>query len=422
MNNSNFIDKVYGIIGFIWLLFMLMFPSDFKELKYMSLIILLLISFFEFFSRKKRISRNLILGIFIWLTYFLFSLLFGFFRGYSLDFSLISMYFITPLASMFLSNIINNEERFMSLNKMLILITFMIVSLDVIYILNRMGIISIPIDLNSPIFGSVFVNNQKLEFRITNQSSLIFLIPYIATLNFTHGYTNKKEKYLVITTLFLGVIVALLSGRRAFQIVVAISILLVIILLKFKKETFKFGRRKNPIKRLCQVLVVILVMISSYNWLGKALGLENLMGSVYQTFLSAFDFSAGSGEIRSNQTSMLINGWSNSPLIGNGLNSYLKNLIRSSKTPWSYEMVYFALLYQTGIIGITIFFGTVYFIIKKLYKRISTYESVTSNYFFAIMIGFISFIIAGASNPMVYYVWAWAFALIAYQLPTDSVD
>jgi len=423
VDNSKFINKIYGVIGFIWLLFMLMFPSDFQEVKYLTLIVLLVLSFFEIIVRRKRINQNLFIGIFIWLTYFLFSLAFGFFKGYYIDyidFSLISIYFITPIAAFLLSNIIDNDEKFVSLNKMLIVITFMIVVLDIVYILNRLAIVSLPFDLNSSIFGSVVVEDQTLEFRITNQSSLMFLWPYLFALNYSHEYTSKKEKYLIRVTIFLGFIVALLSGRRAFQAVIAISILLSMILLKLKKGKIQFVRKSNPIKWLLQILLVIVVIISSYNWLGKVLELDNFMNSVYNTFLSAFDFSSGSGYIRAQQVSMLIEGWVDSPLIGNGLNSYLSNNIASLTTPWSYETVYLALLYQTGIVGITIFFGSVYFIAKKTYNKINFEKTLTSSYFFGILVGFICFVIAGSTNPMVYYIWAWSFAMISYSINRED--
>jgi hypothetical protein len=43
-------------------------------------------------------------------------------------------------------------------------------------------------------------------------------------------------------------------------------------------------------------------------------------------------------------------------------------------------------------------------------------KDISGNYFFAILIGFVSFITAGASNPMVYYVWFWSIAFTSYTI------
>lgn len=396
-------------------MFMLMFPSDFQEVKYATLILLLMLSTFEFLSRKKNINKNVLIGILLWYTYFLFSLLVGVNKGYNFDFPLISMFFFTPIVALLLASIIDSEERFISLNKMIVVITLIICVLDLVYILNRLTVLSLPFDFSSSIFGSVFVSEEKLEFRIQNQSSLIFLLPYLLALNISHGYSNKKEKYLIWITIFLGLIVALFSGRRALQTVVVLSIILGVGIFLLKKRKLQFVRRGNPIKRIGQILLIVIAIISTYKWLGKVLEFEYPLVSVYMTFLSAFDFSSGGGAIRAAQISALIDGWRNSPIIGYGINSYADNYIRSSSTPWSYEMVYIALLFQAGIIGVLIFFTFVLFILKRLYNRIDLRQPLTNSYFFGILVGFISFIIAGAVNPMVYYVWAWAFALIGYQ-------
>lgn len=409
------LNKLYAVIGFIWLLFMLMFPSDFQEIKYVTLLALLSLIIFEILLVKKKLNRNLIAWIIIWLGYFLTSLLIGLNNGYTFfTFSLLNMFFITPIVALLLSNIISDKNKLFTLNKMLVYITLLICVLDLVYILDRIGVITLPFDLNTSIFGASAINSDKVEFRITNQSSLIFLLPYIMSLLMFNGFKSRNEKFLLLITIFLGIIVAILSGRRALQGIVVLAFVIIQVIIRLKKKKILINKI-NPVKSLTQMLIALILIFITYSWFSEVLGLEDLFQSVSNTFLSAFDISTSSGDTRVTQVSMLINEWKSSPIFGHGLNSYVEEYTRSSTTPWSYEMVYIAMLSQTGIVGVILFLFTVIFVIKKIYKRIKNDNSMESSCFLAILVGFICFIIAGATNPMVYYVWAWAFAIISYQ-------
>lgn len=415
MINKNIIKQLYSYIGFIWLLFMLAFPSDFQTVKYASMIMLLIFSMADFVLNQKTIHRNIIIGTTVWISYFLFSLSLGISRGYTIDFPLINIYFITPLVAVLLSTIIDTSEKLMKTNKYLIIITFIIVIIDFVYILDRMSLISIPFDFQTSIFGSVFVTDSKLEFRITNQSSLIFLLPYCTSLYMTNGINSKKEKIVLATTILLGLIITIMSGRRAFQAVVFLAFILTPMYKTISKNNQRFNLAGYLKKGMVLILLLPIVGYLLIAVIEKLLGIENVISSFWNTFLSAFDFTSGSGEIRADQSSALLSGWGDSPLIGHGINSFDKNLIRSHGTPWSYEMVYIALLFQTGMLGALLFFFISVFIIIRNLKKSYLLKGVYASYYISISTAFTSFLIAGSSNPMVYYVWAWAIALVSYQ-------
>lgn len=408
-------EKIYSFIGFAWLFFMLAFPSDFQAIKYVTMIILLLYSFADFILNKKSIHRNVLLGLLIWLSYFLLSLSIGINKGYNVDFSLINIYFVTPIVAVLLSTIVDTEVKLRKLNRYLIMITLIIVSINFLYILDRMSIINIPFDFETTIFGSVFVTDNKLEFRITNQSSLIFLLPYCISLLLTNGVNSKKEKIILGASIFLGLIITIMSGRRAFQAVVFFAFILTPLLRKFSKTSKKVSSRKNRKKLWVYILLSPIVAYIVVLIIEKVTGIDNVILSFWNTFLSAFDFSSGSGSIRADQVRALLTGWSEAPLLGHGINSFDSNLIRSQITPWSYEMVYIALLFQGGILGTIIFFFTTFSIIAKNLKKAYLSHGFNTSYYLSIAVAFTSFFIAGSSNPMVYYVWAWSIALISYQ-------
>lgn len=415
------IRKVYSFIGFSWLFLMLTFPSDFREIKYLTTIALLLFGFVDFILNKKKIHANILLGLLLWLFYFLLSISIGVNNGFIVDYSLINIYFITPIVAVLLSTIVDSKEKLIKLNRYLIIITLIIVSIDFIYILSKMSIISVPINFETKIFGSVFVTDGKLEFRITNQTSLIFLLPYCVSMLLTDGLSSKKEKMLLGITLLLGLLITIMSGRRAFQIVVIFAFFLTPLLNKFLKNS-KTRNRDIRKKFWFFVLISPLIAFLLLIIIQKVTSIDNVLLSFWNTLLSAFDSNSRSGLIRVTQVDILLKGWSYAPFFGHGVNSFDSSFVASKTTPWSYEMVYVAHLFQIGIMGTMIFFFTSFSIVRKNLKKANYRSRFLYSYYFSIAVAFTSFLIAGSSNPMVYYVWAWSIALISYQKINVSIS
>ena len=409
-------NKLLFFTGFIFLFFMLIFPSVFQEIKYTSLFFLTIFAIFEWILKKRKIRKGFFISLVIWYLYFSFSLLIGVSNGFKVDFELVNIYFITPILAVILSSLISNNTRFIYLNRILIFITFCICIFDFIYLLNKVNILSLPFEINSEIFGSSVLTDEKVEFRISNQSSLMFLLPYVITIFFSKGYNRKHEQKFILLTIILGVILSLFSGRRALEVVVAISFLLSYLLnIKIKGFGLKIYKSKlrGSIKNILFSLVLIIIFLINFFPTVKAF--DNFTNSIYITFVKAFDPNDESLNVRAEQSIKLYDGWMESPLYGHGLNAHVKSYIRSVDTPWSYEHVYQALLFQTGIIGFGIVFIYIILIIFNLYKKTSKLNSIENKYILGILVGFVCFIIAGATNPMVYYLWAWTFVLISYQ-------
>ena len=197
---------------------MLVFPGGFAFYKIILLSLLLCYASFELVKVKK-IKTILLIGLLSWYSYMLFSLLNGVLNGFSIDIFLLQYYFLTPIAAFLLSYLFKKEEQFIYLNNMLILIAFFIAIIDIIYILYRMNIFFyIPL-FDSPMFGSSVVKQDYIEFRVYNQTSLIFLIPYIFTLlQYSKNKIKKGMFIILVIGCVLNFIVIMLSGRRAWHL------------------------------------------------------------------------------------------------------------------------------------------------------------------------------------------------------------
>jgi len=412
----NFLNKIYFVSGFLFLFFMLVFPSVFQEIKYISMFFLIITGIIEWIGNSGKINKWIFISLLIWFFYFLSSLLLGILNNFKVDFVVVSIYFVTPILAFLFSSIINNNTRFICLNRMLIYITFVICIIDIVYILNITDVIALPFEIKSKIFGSVELSSEKVEFRITNQSSLMFLLPYLIAIFYSKGYNSIGEKRFILLTILLGVILSILSGRRALEFVVFIAFLLTFLLIKFKKNSKPVITKAIIYKRIKNFFLIFgLIILFLFNFFDNVEHFFDFINSVYETFMRAFSSKSVSGSIRNRQSIALFEGWAESPLFGHGLNSNSKDVIRSLETPWSYEQVYQALLFQTGILGFGLFLTYVILIAINLYYKVGKLELIENKYFLGILVGFICFIIAGSTNPLVYYVWAWTFALISYQ-------
>ena len=412
-------NKLYIVSGFLFLFFMLAFPSAFQGIKYLSMFFLIILGSIELILKNK-VNKRVVVSIVIWLLYFLISLTIGIINGYNVDFDLVSIYFITPILALLFSTIISNNARFIYLNKMLILITFLICVIDLIYLMNVTQLISLPFEINSEVFGSAVLSTEKIEFRITNQTSLMFLLPYLIAIYYSKGYNNVREGRFILFTILIGVILVIFSGRRALELMVLMSFVLTYLIIRIKSTSRRVLTKRifyNRIKAFFGFLLLILILL--FYFFETRSDFFDFCNTIYSTFISAFDSKTESGDLRVQQSVALYNGWLDSPLFGHGINSYTREIVRSNSTPWSYEQVYQALLYQSGILGVCLFFIYVGLIFFNLYNKAGKLYLLENKYFLGILIGFFSFVIAGASNPLIYYVWAWTFVLTSYQQSID---
>lgn len=402
----SFFDLVYLMIGSVWLFFVLLTSGEYTQFKTVLLGVITFISFLEIVVHKKRIPKKLFKYVFIFVTYFILTLFLGIFLKYEFsitkDFSLIQYYMITPILILILYMIFyKNEKRLNVLIKIITYITLILLFLNIGCFLSLHNMIP-----ELPVFEFVNVNTDsiaygKIAFRINNESSLMFLLPFYIVMLFENSDSYTSKKNLIYIIVILGTIYTLLSGRKILEIVVALTYILMFI------RTSSTINKKNITKFIIMIMLFCLIFFL-LNSISSNMGVDNIFEKIFETISNGLSSKADGVIKRKNNLTALLDLWLKSPLFGNGLNSYAYNSLASSITKWSYEIVYVALLAQTGIVGIGIFFFGVYYILKKLYVN---YKIKKNNIYFATFIGFASFIICGASNPLVYFIWPWLISL-----------
>ena len=378
MKIKDLFNYLYILIGVPFLFLVIITSRGFTEIKTLLLAILIVIAFIETILIKKSINKSFTYFIFIFVIYFIFSLLLGIFNGFPfdfiIDFSLIQYFVITPIGVLFLSSIFyKNKLRIDFLFKTLKFVTLITVIMDVLKVFSHQGIIPDIDFLNLIMIASDI--GEHITLRVSNEAALMFLVPMYIILFFHES--QKKNKFIYSLIVLFGIVYSMLSGRKALMILEMFTLLIM-----FIKQ---LNITKKGLKNIFLFIVILFVLNSMLNVFSNAIGMNNIIDKIIETVQAGISSNASGVISRGNNIKALLDMWANSPLIGFGLNSYAIISIANSLTKWSYEVVYVALLAQTGLIGVTIFFSGV------------------------------CTILCGASNPLVYYIWPWIIAMVAVQ-------
>jgi O-antigen ligase len=225
-----------------------------------------------------------------------------------------------------------------------------------------------------------------------------FTLPGLVSCPFIIGFTLGK--FLILDwrrmSLFqlleesLLSILAVLSGRFALLLVVLFGPIIAILLhrgvrpIKNKMRTVKSSSLIGLLTVLFFLLVSAIIFLS-------------------QGFIDDFSrggFDESNSGARLLQAEILLKGFWQHPLLGVGLGVSHPELIRSSDTPWSYELTYLAMLYQTGILGFCSYVALVSVPALKLIVMLRDGENYKENrWVFPILVGYIFVLIANSTNP-----------------------
>lgn len=379
------------------LVFMALFvPTTYLYLKAPLLAVSFSFSVILIIKRKIFIDKSTLIACSCLSLFGLLNSLYGQFNGNAGAFRVLTVLALWPLIYMVLSSLLTYKKAIVAFTKLVWFTSVILVIYSFIYIGYEKGIVPsffyIELDQGQDIgFYEGFT-----EYSLYSISSLLFLLPFI--------YYWVIKKYndgnldLKLILFFSSItLLAVLTGRRAVQLIILITPLLIIAsnkVLGIKKH--KFLKKNNGIRKLQVFMLVIFGAIILYNLIILS---ELDLSVVSNVFLDGFDFETGdSTSERTMQFNSLINGWYNGNILfgmGNGANT---ELIRSYEQPWAYELTYIYLLFSNGIAGVIFYSGWFIWGLIRLRKTLVSYPS--SSYYVAAMVtGIFGLAIGSASNP-----------------------
>jgi len=243
-----------------------------------------------------------------------------------------------------------------------------------------------------------------VEYRLYNISTLLFLVPFILSILLTTSKSFILSRLWLWLAFFLGLSVAILSGRRAVWLIIIISPFIILFFRMMMNQQYKrqSSRQFNRTLRRGSVFIVLMFFVG-INWVGLD------FTAIQSIFLEGFNFSSDSASesARRHQFFELLREWQKNPLLGAGHGAAAEGSIRSAETPWAYELSYMALLFHTGLIGI-ICYGAAIFWVFWMGVKIIRSSHWLNQYMLPVLVGTSSFLIANATNPYLAkydYIW-----------------
>jgi len=238
-----------------------------------------------------------------------------------------------------------------------------------------------------------------IKINVFGINSMPFLVPMavgaIAMRKQLRDNSGPASTAASWIALILGLLFVLIAGRRALILVTLVSPLLL--------APFLLAARRSATAKH-RGLLAILICVGGLVFTIAAY-LNELAGdpfSIVQIVLSGFEFSSSdeSESGRREQFFALFNGWLDRPLTGWGLGASagMYGSIRSVEYPWAYELYYFALLYQVGLIGSAVYLGFVAWIYWMGIRIVQSRHSL-GTFMVPFLVGMTAFLIASGTNP-----------------------
>jgi len=264
---------------------------------------------------------------------------------------------------------------------------------------NQLGIV--PDSILTEMDMRIGFHDGYVQVTSHNIGSLLFIVPYLIAFLFIKKQGNESNRYPKISLLFCFIL-AVLSGRRALWLCVLMTPMLIMIYSIFARTTSRLSKTFKIAITLfiCSISIGALTLFVFSSSFSEIPTVQHLMDA----------FSAE--DERSIQKGFLINSFKESPILGSGFGGFA-GYARSQLQPWLYELTYYQLLFNFGIIGmaaiILVFIFYLYLITKKITQNICF-----SKIQFCIMIGFFAFLIGAYSNP---YFLSFDFLIYIAMLP-----
>ena len=401
-NNENFLSFP-GIVRatiFLFLLASMGFSGAFTTEKIVLLGASVALSIIYLLSQLKEIKAGGIPNLALVYIIFSWSFLNGFHNGYVLSGTIFEFYLVTPFVAYLLGSVFKSQSDVSRLFDFIIWVHIIILALNVVFIFNTVANLQIAL-FDHPMWQRIYIGEDRVQFRNSTHTALMFTAPVFVSWFFLRSQKNKKFFFGFV--FFLTILIVIVSGRRALQVVVPLALLLSVL-------GHSLGGGAVRLKYLGFICVVA---VSALLVLPTILGVEDAIANTFQNFMDAFGNASRGASVRSVQIQNFLVGIEQAPFFGQGAHSYLRDYLRSDTGGYSYELVYLAFLYQVGLVPsavlLLMLFGYFVFMVKL---AVSSTDSMSERYI-SFIIGSTCFFIAGATNPLLYSVWFWVL-LVAF--------
>lgn len=381
--------KIGDIVTIAFLCIVMFFPVGFNIIKISLMLIMVLTTIY------RRVIINIPIYVFIYVASNIFFLLISIFKGIPITLNIMIFYTIYPFLFTISFSIINKAELFVIISKTIVIMGAVIALYDSIFALSSYLGISLPNWFYFEELELLYSNyTGYIHFTSRHLGVLLFTAPFTFTLYLGEDNNNAYfiSKKLLLISFFIQALCIILSTRVALIVILFCSFP-IIVFLKIISGRNRIRIKITLIKLITFFIIVIIISIIIFKFNRYLLIVCEFVIEKVKN-----EFSSNSNEIRTIQSKLLIKGWLSSPIIGNGIGSSLNEMIRDSENLGSYELVYHATLFQTGIVGLVITFYYYLSILKSLLEK--SFNGTKKNiYSIAYAAGLLCFLIANSVDP-----------------------
>lgn len=410
------LQSLFNHIFCLLLSLCLALPTSIKNFKYILIFLLLVLSFFLLKQFKTKITQQVYAPFAITSFLSLIACTLGYINGNSGFASSMPLYLIYPMLFALFFIILDDWKK---LHLYFCYTTLVIFISSLVFIKTQ--------DTNS-LFVSLFpikiINyfDGFTEYNLPNITSLMFLYPYFFSRLFILKY--KSSTFWINAILLIMVtFITIQTGRR--------SLIFLIPIFSIGSLFFIFHLKKfDYLKKLILSLFFILICIPATH-LTNPIKIDPFIHMLLHGFngeaLSMFPdvqsqnidpnnlcdennielLKNKSMGVKKIQMIQLLNAWKERPILGYGVGASLKNCVRSYEMPWSYEMTYFALLFQLGLLVLATFALIYLWSLFKLYLMTRNSQEAQL-IFWPFIFGSFGILIATYVNPYLLkfsYIW-----------------
>jgi hypothetical protein len=205
------------------------------------------------------------------------------------------------------------------------------------------------------------------------------------------------------------------AGRRAILVVAIVSPIIAVLVRRWLTVREASPVKIHPAWVLGFPAAVVVLML---NW--DATPVVRAQQAISDTLATYFGIGSGSGTAKTvddatriSESHALLDGWGHSPVFGKGLGATLEGYFRSDDRPWTFELQYHVLLFNSGLLGALICVVALFVAARELRRVAAAHQELVPS-LTATSVAAICLLAANASNPYMQAVGhGWGIALAA---------
>ncbi|EKZ9201517.1 hypothetical protein RFA42_002286 [Vibrio vulnificus] len=242
-------------------------------------------------------------------------------------------------------------------------------------------------EIRKEMFLEIGVHDGYTQMNNVNIGSLSFILPFLfSSLLLSRG----KAPFYLYFAIIIGLASAILASRRIILLLFVLTPLITLVI-------NWFVNREQSLTKVVVAFYSIILCLAACTMMYLFVEHRPVFDGFTERLLGVF--AVDDRSLRYLQHVALIDGFFEYQFFGSGFGG-VADVIRNAERPWTYELTYSRLLFNSGMIGIailTVFFGSYFFSTIRKIKSLNYGKNTCSS----LLVGFVGVLLASTSNPYI---------------------